>query len=205
MRSKLLKNILTFLSSVCRFSFENVSLENVKKVTRELDISKTSQLLDIPTKIIKKNAGIFSEFFFDNINHSINNSTFPDQLKWADVKPVFKKNSRTVKENYRPVSILPIISKVYERCLYAQLYDLFDVIFSKNQCGFRKGFSIVNYLLPMIENWRESLDQGGAYGALLTDLSKYFDCLPHELIIVKLHAYGVDMPSLKLINSYLSK
>ena len=57
----------------------------------------------------------------------------------------------------------------------------------------------------MIEKWRESLDQGGAYGALLTDLSKAFDCLPHELIIAKLHAYGVDMPSLKLVNSYLSK
>ena len=57
----------------------------------------------------------------------------------------------------------------------------------------------------MIEKWRESLDQGGAYGALLTDLSKAFDCLPHELIIAKLYAYGVDMPSLKLINSYLSK
>ena len=55
----------------------------------------------------------------------------------------------------------------------------------------------------MIEKWRESLDQGGAYGALLIDLSKAFDCLPHELIIAKLYAYGVDMPSLKLINSYI--
>ena len=57
----------------------------------------------------------------------------------------------------------------------------------------------------MIEKWRESLDQGDAYGALLKDLSKAFDCLSHELIIAKLHPYGVDMLSLKLINSYLSK
>ena len=57
----------------------------------------------------------------------------------------------------------------------------------------------------MIEKWRESLGQGGVYGALLTDLAKAFDCLPHELIIAKLYVYGVDMPSLKLINSYLSK
>ena len=189
----------------CRFSFENVSLEDVKKVTRELDISKASQLLDIPTKIIKQNADIFSEFFCVNINHSVSNSSFPDQLKWADVKPVFKKNSRTVKENCRPVSVLPNISKIYVRCLYTQLYDYLDVIFSRNQCGSRKGFSVVNCLLPMIKKWRESLDEGGACGALLTDLSKAFDCLPHELIIAKLHAYGVDMPSLKLINSYLSK
>ena len=57
----------------------------------------------------------------------------------------------------------------------------------------------------MIEKWRESLDQGGVYGALLTDLSKAFDYLSHELIIAKLYAYGVYMPSLKVINSYLSK
>ena len=108
-------------------------------------------------------------------------------------------------ENYGPISILPNISKIYERCLYTQLYDYFNVIFSRNQCGFRKGFSVVNCLLPMIEKWRESLDQDGTYGTLLTDLSKTFDCLPHELIIAKLYTYGVDMPSLKLINSYLSK
>ena len=57
----------------------------------------------------------------------------------------------------------------------------------------------------MIEKWRGSLDQGRAYESLLTDLSKAFDCLPHELIIAKLYAYGVDIPSLKLIKSYLSK
>ena len=57
----------------------------------------------------------------------------------------------------------------------------------------------------MIEKWRKSLDEGGAFGALLTDLSKAFDCLPHELLIAKLHAYGVDIPSLKLLHSHLTK
>ena len=89
--------------------------------------------------------------------------------------------------------------------MYKELFDYFDVIFSRNQCGFRKGFIVVNCLLPKIEKWRESLNQGGAYGALLTDFSKAFDCLTHVLIIAKLYTYGVDMPSLKLINSYLSK
>ena len=78
------------LNSGCRFSFENVSLEDIKKVTRELDISNASQLLDITTKIIKQNAAFFSELFLVDINQSINNSTFPEQLKWADVKLVFK-------------------------------------------------------------------------------------------------------------------
>ena len=70
---------------------------------------------------------------------------------------------------------------------------------------FRKGFSVVNCLLRVIEKWRESLDEGSAYGALLTDLLKAFICLPHEMIIAKLYAYGVDMPSLKLINSIYLK
>ena len=87
-------------------------------------------------------------------------------------------------------------------CLYKQLYDYFDVIFSRNQCGFRKGFSVVNCLLPMIEKWRGSLNQSGACAALLTDLSKAFNCLLHELIIAKLYAYEIHMPLLKVINSY---
>ena len=99
---------------------------------------KASQLVDIPTKIIKQNADLFSELFFVNINRSINNSTFSEQLK-----PVFKKNPRNDQENYRPVSNLPNISKIYDRCLYKQLYDYFDVNFSRNQYGFRKGFSVV--------------------------------------------------------------
>ena len=80
-----------------------------------------------------------------------------------------------------------------------QLYDYFDVISLQNQCGFRKRFSVANSLLPIIEKWTKSLDQGGAYGALLTDLSKAFDSLPQELIIAKLYAYGIDMPSIRLI------
>ena len=59
---------------------------------------------------------------------------------------------------------------------------------SKYKCGFRKGYSVINALLPMIEKWRKSLDAGRVFGALLTDLSKAFDCLPHELLIAKLHA-----------------
>ena len=76
------------------------------------------------------------------------------------------------------MSILPVISKIYERLTYDQMYKHF-----KFQCGFRKGFSTQNCLLFMIEKWKESLDQGSYYGALLTDLSKAFDCIMHDLLI----------------------
>ena len=85
-----------------------------------------------------------------------------------------------------------------------QLYPYFNKFFSKFQCGFRKGFNSQQYLLSMIEKWRRSLDSGGHEGAFLTDLSKAFDCINHELLIAKLHAYGLDHGSLSFIHSYLS-
>ena len=105
----------------------------------------------------------------------IDNDIFPDSLKFANITPVFKKDSRTEKTNYRPVSILPNLSKIYERLIYNQLSKFFENILSKFQCGFRKGFSAQECLLDMIEKWKRMLDNGGIYGALLT-----FDCLPHD-------------------------
>jgi hypothetical protein len=85
------------------------------------------------------------------------------------------------------------------------MYQQVDKLLSKFQCGFRKGFSTQHSLLVMVEKWRETLDNDGACGALLTDLSKAFDCLKHDLLIAKLSAYGFTYESLKLINSYLSE
>ena len=101
------------------------------------------------------------------------------------------------------MSILPLISGIYERLMYDQMHKYVDQIFSKFQCGFRKGFSTLNCLLHMIENWKESLDQGSNYGALLTDLSKAFDCIIHDLRTAKLEAYGFDNGSLNFSCNYL--
>ena len=80
----------------------------------------------------------------------------------------------------------------------------FDSLLSKYQCGFRRGYNAKHCLVSLIEKWKKRVDNGGAFGALLTDLSKAFDCLPHELLIAKLDAYDFDKSSLKLIHSYLS-
>ena len=126
-------------------------------------------------------------------------------MKQVDVIPIFKKGDKTDKENYRPVSILPILSKIYERLVYEQIYPYFDHIFSKYQCGFRKGYSAQHCLLSMIEKWRRALDNGENIGALLTDLSKAFDCINHELLIAKLSAYGLDRNATKFFYSYLNE
>ena len=90
-----------------------------------------------------------------DINTLIRSSKFHNELKEADIVPVHKKKSKFSTENYRPISILPNISKVCERCLYDQISNFFEDVFSKYQCGFRKGYSAQHCLLVMIEKWKK--------------------------------------------------
>ena len=159
----------------------------------------------IPIKIVKENVDIISHFPYHNFNNSLSCSTFPTAMKYADVTPIHKKDDKTDKTNYRPISILPNLSKVYERLMYNQISPYFDSVFSKFQCGFRKGFNAQHCLLTMVEKWRKTLDEGGETGAVLTDLSKAFDCIDHNLLIAKLNAYGFEKRSLQFIHSYLTK
>ena len=187
-----------------QFSFTVVEYDDILKKVKKLNTSKTSQQSDIPTKVLRENDEFFAKFFHENFNLCIDVDIFPSDLKIADATPTYKKKSKYSKDNYRPVSILSNISKIYERCIYDQIEKYFDAILSIYQCGFRKGYSAQHCLMSLIEKWKESVDSGGAFGALLTDLSKAFDCLPHDLLIAKLNAYGFDKKALKLIHSYLS-
>ena len=167
------------------FGFRVVSFKEIESEIRLLKLNKASRYSDIPTKIIKENSDIFSSFICESINNSIKSSIFPSCLKHADVTPLHKKCNKSLKENYRPVSILPILSKVFERSMFKQMSSFFDDIFSKYQYGFRKGFSTQQCLLALLEKWKRSIDRGKVFGALLTDLSKAFDCLNHDLLIAK--------------------
>ena len=124
-------------------------------------------------------------------------------MKYAEVTPCHKKGSDTEKENYRPISILPVVSKIYERALYDQLENFFENKFSMYLCGFRKGYSTQYALSHLIYNWQKCLDNSGFIGTILTDLSKAYDCLPNDLLIAKLNAYGLNKESLNLILDYL--
>ena len=98
---------------------------------------------------------------------------------------------------------VPNVSKIYERRLYDQIRTYFEHIFSRYQCGFRKGYSTQQCLLAIIEKWKKFVDNRVVFGALLTDLSKAFDCIPHDLIIAKLEACGFHIDALKLVHKYL--
>ena len=125
-------------------------------------------------------------------------------MKLANITAVHKKGHRLEKDNYRPVSILPNLSKVFERSIYNQIAQFFDKILSKHHCSFSKGHSAQRSLIVLLKKWKESVDQGHVFGALLTDLSKAFDCLPHNLLIANLNAYGFDSKAVRFVNDYLT-
>ena len=146
----------------------------------------------------------FAEIICKYFNESLEKSKFPDCLKLLNVTPASKKVARTSKNNYRPVSIPPILSKLFERLINKQLSEFFESVLSKFQCRFRKGYGAQHCLLMMLETWKEASDNSKAFGALLTDLSKAFDCLSHDLLTAKLHAYDLDLASLKILRDYLT-
>ena len=186
------------------FSFSQVERDEIMKEINNLKKSKTIQSTDIHTRLTKKNCDIFCDFAFENFNSCVLTSIYPSPLKNADITPVFKKGTKTSKDNFRPVSILSNISKIYERLMFKQISEYFEPILSKFQCGFRNGFSAQHCLLATLEKWKAAVDNKKTFGALLTDLSKAFECLPHDLLLAKLNACGFSLSALKLVQSYLS-
>ena len=185
------------------FSFENTYTDVVMKVINNLNVAKTCQVNDIPTKVIKINKDIFANFITVHFNYCIAYGEFTDELKHADVIPVHKKNEKCNKTNYRPVSIVTIISKICEKLLYDQLSKYFDSLLATNQCGFRKGFSSKYRLLVMLEKFKEAIDRGNQFGALLTDLSKAFDCIDRKRLITRPSEYSISSSALNVISAYL--
>ena len=107
-------------------------------------------------------------------------------------------------ENYRPVSVRPSVSKVFERIIQKQFSSFIDEFLSPFLCGYRQGFNTQYALLSLIEKWKNTLDNKGYTGAVLMDLSKAFDTINPELLIAKLHAYGFSKQTLKIVFSYMS-
>ena len=123
------------------FAFEFVSLEETIKEVNKLSIKKASQTAVIPVKIVKENKDLISYVVYNNFNNALSSSQYPNGLKYADVTPLFKKDDKSDKSNYRPISILPNLGKVYEGIMHNQIYPYLNKVFSKYQCGFWKGFS----------------------------------------------------------------
>ena len=106
--------------------------------------------------------------------------------------------------NFRPINHLPTLSKIFERIICDQLNAHFEGIFSPLLCGFRKGYSTKYALLELLLAWHKSFDNKGVVAAVLMDLSKAYDTLPHDLFIAKLASYGLSKPSIDLIYNCLT-
>ena len=125
-------------------------------------------------------------------------------MQKSNGQSLHEKNSTQDKENYRPVSILPIMSKLYERAINVKLMEFFETKFHTYISAFRPGYGCQSSLRRIIEDLKQAFDDKKYVAALLMDLSKAFDCLPHDLLLLKLKYYGLSVNALKLMESYLT-
>ena len=147
------------------------------------------------TILLKDNVDICAPILTDILNSCLRREIFPNELKLADITPIFKSVDSTAKKNYRPISILNSISKLFEKLIQNQLNPFFDKKLSEHLCGYRKGYTTQYALLNLIESWKKFRDKKGYAAAVLMDLYKVFDTMNHELLVAKLHAYGETGPS----------
>ena len=186
------------------FTFKEVSTSEIENAIKDLKINKGSLSNCIPAKIIKENSSTCILYLKQLINESILSSTFPNKLKLAEVIPIYKKGDPLDKENYRPISLLSHVSKIYERILFNQINDYIEPYLSELLTGFRKNHGTQHSLMRMIEDWKKLLDKGYHIGVVYMDLSKAFDVLKHDLLLAKLEAYGFTYDSIRYIQSYLT-
>ena len=186
------------------FDFKPTDVDTIHKLVSKINIKKATGVEQISSKLLRAGAPVLNKHITTLVNNTIKTSVFPTRLKEAQVVPLHKKNDPLDKKNYRPVSILPTISKVYEMVLSDQLTDLFENIFHTFLCAFRKGHGCQTTLLRLLEDWKTALDENQYVAAILMDLSKAFDCLPHDILLCKLSAYGLSPKSVELLRNYLT-
>ena len=186
------------------FEFKPVSCDTIRKKLRDINIRKATGYDNIPGRLLRIAHSELSQPLCNVINDSLSQNCFPSNMKRAEVSPVFKKADNLNKGNYRPVSVLTAISKIYEGVIYEQMYDHFVSIFDDLLCAFRKKYSCQSLLVKFVDDIKRCLDNKLIVGVIFMDLSKAFDCLSHGLLISKLHAYGLTVSACELISSYLS-
>ena len=186
-----------------RFHFQPVSSDTFQKYMSSISTNKATGPDGINAKFLKISAGCISNQFSKIFNLCISEEQFPDDLKLADISPVFKKEDSLSKKNYRSINVLSVLSKVFERIIADQLTYFFNDVLHTSLSAYRKGYSSQHVLLQLTEYWRNALDEGDYAGTVAMDLSKAFDSMPHALLVCKLHSYGLALPACNLIISYL--
>ena len=164
---------------------------------------------NISAKMLKIAANIIAPSLTYIFNLSLSTGIFIDDWKNARVNPIYKKGSRRNMGNYRPISILPILSKVFEKEVFRQIYQYFNVnlLLSKFQLSvfyYNYRYSTLSALIQMCDNWFENMDNGKLTGVVFLDIHKAFDSIDHEILLEKLKFYGITGVEQNFVNSFLS-
>ena len=187
------------------FVFTPVDELEIQKIICQLNKNKASGPYSIPTIILQSIKNIISKPLCDLINLSFTSGAHPDLLKIAKVTPVFKKGSRLTISNYRPISLLSNLNKIFEKVISERVYDFlekYDCIYNL-QFGFRKKHSTNHALISITEQIREALDNRKSAVGIFVDFQKAFDTVNHDILLKKLDNYGIRGNTLNWFKTYL--
>ena len=131
---------------------------------------------------------------------------FPNDLKTAIISPLYKTGSKTECSNYRPISVLSTVAKIFEKLISVQLYEYLEnnAILASQQSVFRKKFSTETAMLDVTNKWLINMDRGYLNGVIFLDLKKAFDCVDHEILLKKSILYGCNGLTIDWFRSYLT-
>ena len=196
-----------FLEPVnCNFNFSKINTEGVIKAIDSLKPKASYGYDSISTELLKYMKYEIAEPLSIIINQSFETGIFPSNLKIAKVIPVYKKDDNRKIDNYRPISLLPAISKVFEKIIHSQLLEYFlsNKLLYDHQYGFRPGHSTEHAILEFIDKILTDMSNDKIPLSVFIDLSKAFDTLDHTILLHKLQTYGINDVELSLFRSYLT-
>ena len=175
-----------------KFKFSNVTEDLVFKLLNDMNPDKAAGIDNLSGKFLKDGASILAKPISKICSLSIKYSLFPADCQIAKLKPLFKKGSTTHPKNYRPISLLPLISKIIEKVIHDQTQEFLDTskILFKFQSGFRKGYSTDSCLSYLNNKIAAGFESGLHTGMILIDLQKAFDTINHEILIKKMKCLG---------------
>ena len=189
------------------FKFSEISMDDIICQLRNLKISKSTGIDNIPAIALKLSAEVIGPSLTWIYNLSIKTGIYVDEWKKAWVIPIFKSDDRQRCENYRPISILPIVSKILERSVFNQIYKFLNdnSLLSKHQSGFRPKHSTLTTLIQMCDTLYENMDNGQLSGVVFLDIRKAFDSIDHTILLQKMNdQFGIKNVELDWFKSYLT-